>query len=726
MVKSIPSLATRIQEFLALPDYRPLKQHELARALNIQGSQRALFRHTLYDLENQGLIECLRKNRWALPKVARQFVGKLRVHMQGFGFVSPEDSSLEDIFIPEENIGTALDGDKVIVVLTGSRRGTRLTPDQERPVGRIDHIVERRHPHLVGLLKKAASYWYLIPDDPHILHHVRVREFSRQIRQPQENHKAVVILDPWDQAWKPLSGVVTEDLGAFQAPGVDMLSILRSYNVVEDFSEKAINEARNQSPILSDRDMTGRRDLRDLVTFTIDPEDAKDHDDAVSLTRTADGFWLLGVHIADVPHFVAPGSEIDQEALQRGNSVYLVDRAIPMLPRHLTTEICSLKPCADRLTHTVNILLDDHGQIHRSETFVSVIRSSACLNYDQVQTFFDGRSDHGINPIVQHILTDMRILAAVLRKRRMAEGSIDLTMPEVKCVLDKGGKPIRIFKRGASEAYHLIEEFMLVANCVVARTLHQARTPGIYRIHEPPDDTQWMKMQSDLRALGFQVALRSKDSVNRIAREAVNSPREYTVHLAILRNLKRAVYSSKMLEHFGLSFSCYTHFTSPIRRFPDLVVHRLLLSVEAGKPPPYDEEDVRRIAQHCSDTEQTADQAEQDSLDIKRIEFYMEKMARQELGRFDGTIVSMNPKGLIVELSDTLQQGLLPFCSMRDDFYVMSTDRNKAIGRRKRKTWSIGDQITVSIAKVDAARRQIDFSIPTERNSTAQQKSRKK
>ena len=717
MAKFTHSIANRIQEFLAGPTYRPLKQHELAKALNIKGSDRALFRHTLYNLERQGLIACLRKNRWALPDGSRQLVGQLRFHTQGFGFVTPDTRGAEDVFIPAEDIGTALDGDKVVVTLTRSGCQKSSAPGQQRPVGRIERVMERRHSQLVGILKKTAHYWYLIPDNPRIPHNIRVREFSEHIRKPEENHKAVIALDPREQAYKPLSGIVIEDLGLSESPGVDMLSVLRSYKIAEEFSEKATDEAGRHSPALSAADLAGRRDLREFVTFTIDPEDAKDYDDAVSLSRTPDGLWLLGVHIADVPHFVRTGSRIDQEAFQRGNSVYLVDRVIPMLPRHLTTETCSLQPFADRLTHTVNMLMDDDGHVHRSETFLSVIRSSACLNYDQVQSLFDNQPEHGIAPPVQGALADMRRLAAVLRRKRMAEGSIDLTIPEVKCVLDKEGKPTRIFKRGSSEAYRLIEEFMLAANCVVARLLHKARAPTIYRIHEPPDDVQWSKMQADLRALGLRISPRSKDSVNKIARDAAGSPREYTVHLAILRNLKRALYSPKLAEHFGLSFPCYTHFTSPIRRYPDLAVHRILLSIEAGREPPYDALEVRRIAEHSSETERNADQAEQESVDIKRIEFYREKLARGEIGPFDGIVVSEIPKGLIVELSDTLQRGLLSFSSTIDNINDMSQKRIRAIGRRRRKTWTFGERVAVCLARVDMARRQVDF-IQSDKNHT--------
>ncbi len=714
IMKFTPSLANRIQEFLADPKYRPLKQHELARALNIKGADRAAFRRALYDLERRGCVACLRKNRWALPDPSRQVIGFLRVHRHGFGFVTSEDGKTANVFIGEEDIGTALDGDKVVVRLTTAGRRDHPASDSRRLRGKVERVIERRRSRLVGLLKKTAFYWYLIPDNPRIPHNVRIREFSRNIGKPEENHKVVVALDPRDQVHKPLSGVVTEDLGPGDASGVDMLSLLRNYRIEETFSGRAIAEAEQISPALTESDLSGRRDLRDLVAFTIDPEDAKDHDDAVSLGRTKDGLWLLGVHIADVPHFVKRGSSLDQEAMQRGNSVYLVDRAIPMLPRRLTSEICSLQPQTDRLAHTVNVLLDEDGNVRGSETFLSVIRSSARLNYDQVQKLFDREPDHDIPPPVQDVLADMRRLAARLRGLRMAAGSIDLTMPELKCVLDDRGKAVHIYKRGSAEAYHLIEEFMLVANCVVAGMLHKARVPAVYRVHEPPDDVQWMKMQSDLRALGFRLSLHSKDSVNRIAKETAAGPREYIVHLAILRNLKRAVYSSKRIEHFGLSFPCYTHFTSPIRRYADLVVHRILRSVETGQPPPYDAQDVQRIADHTSETERNADQAEQESLDIKRIEYYAAKLARQDRGPFKGTIVSMIPRGLIVEINDTQQQGLLPFFALPDDVYVLSKEGHSAVGRRRRKTWRLGDPVSVCLARVDTTRRLVDFFIPAD------------
>lgn len=724
-MKFTQSVAGRIQEFLADPAYRPMKQHELARALNIKGSERALFRQALYELEREGRVACLRKNRWSLPDGSRQVIGQLRVHAQGFGFVTPEPRESEDIYIPEGDIGTALDGDKVLVLLARKGRGRSSVPGQQRPAGKVERVLERRHGQLVGLLRKTAYYWYVIPDNPRIPQNIRVRDFGRLVPKPADRHKVVVLLDPRDQAFKPLSGVVVEDLGSSEEPGVDMLSVLRSYKVEEDFSEKAIAEAERWSPALSNDDLRARRDLRAHITFTIDPEDAKDHDDAVSLTRTSEGLWLLGVHIADVHHFVPRGSRLDQEAFHRGNSVYLVDRSVPMLPRRLTAEVCSLQPLSDRLTHTVSLLIDDDGRVHRSETFLSVIRSSARLDYDQVQDFFDGRPGRDIPSAVQPVLHDMRRLATALRRKRMAEGSIDLTLPEVKCILDSKGSPVRILKRGAGESYHLIEEFMLAANCVVARLLHKARVPSVYRIHEPPDDAQWLKMQSDLRGLGLRVSPHSKDKLNGIARDAAGTPREYTVHLAILRNLKRAVYSPKMSDHFGLSFPCYAHFTSPIRRYPDLVVHRILCSVEAGEAPPYDAQEVRRVAEHCSETERNADMAEQESVEIKRIEFYKERLDQGDPGPFAGIVVSIIPKGLIVELSDTLQQGLLPFSAMRDDTYVMSAERSRAAGRRRRKVWAIGDPVRVCLARIDSARRLVDFHLPAEESDPHLKKSRR-
>ncbi|MFH0953658.1 MAG: VacB/RNase II family 3'-5' exoribonuclease [Verrucomicrobiota bacterium] len=718
MPESTYSIQKRILSFLQGDRYRPLKQHELARALDVKGSERTLFRHVLFEMERRGEVVRLRKNRWALPDRGRQVTGRLKVHVQGFGFVAPEPPGGEDVFVPEKDMGTALDGDLVIVALEGCllprRRPGSPFPNAVGPAGRVLRVVERRHADLVGLLRRTTYYWYVIPDNPRILRNVRVRDFADSGGSPKEYSKVVVRLDEWASAYQPLSGVLVEDLGPADAPGIDVLSVLRSYRLEVEFPADAAREAERHTPTPPHDEIARRRDHRDLMVVTIDPEDAKDFDDAVSLCRTPEGEWQLGVHIADVPHYVAAGSAVDREAGLRGNSVYLVDRVIPMLPPYLTTKVCSLQPGQDRLTHTVSMRINDEGKVLHSETYLSVIRSGARLNYDQVQAFFDDRADHGMVPTVLQLLSDMRQLARVLRRRRMAAGSIDLILPEIRCVLDAQGRPLEIRKRASNEAYQLIEEFMLAANCVVARLLDSRDIPAIYRIHEPPDDKQWAKMDMDLQALGVTDAPDSRKALNAVARQAKVLPTQYALHLAILRNLKRAVYSSIRQEHFGLAFSCYTHFTSPIRRYPDLIVHRILRAAEERRPAPYSAEDVSRIAQHCSGTEQNADEAEDESVSVKRIEFYRDRLERGETGPYHGLIVSVVPKGLILELSETLQRGLLPLSALRDDTYVVMPQRSGVVGRRHRRKLAVGQTLDVMLAKVDAARRLVDFYLAEE------------
>jgi ribonuclease R len=427
------------------------------------------------------------------------------------------------------------------------------------------------------------------------------------------------------------------------------------------------------------------------------------------LSRTADGHWRLGVHIADVPHYVMPGSRLDEEAFNRGNSVYLVDRAIPMLPPYLTTEVCSLVPHRDRLCHTAEMILSDEGLVLRAETFSSVIHSKARLNYDQVQDFFDGKDGHGVPAEIQEVLARMRPLARALRRHRMAAGAIDLAIPEIKCVLDSDGHPLAVMKRGAKEAYQLIEEFMLSANCVVAARLRDSGGPALYRVHEPPDEEQWAAMEADLKNLGVtdldELRRRVAELVLRFARE----PLSYVLHLAVLRNFKRARYAANLVGHFGLAFPCYTHFTSPVRRYPDLAVHRLLNAIEQRRPGPYSLEDAARIAAHCSATEENADDAETESVELKRIEFYRDLLQGGQTGPFEGIVVSVVPKGLIVELGETLQRGLIPFSSMMDDYYEVVPGKGMARGRRRHAVWSLGRPVRVLITRVDTARRRVDF-----------------
>ncbi|HEY8241728.1 MAG TPA: ribonuclease R [Kiritimatiellia bacterium] len=697
------SLEKRLLDFLSAPSYRPSKQHELARALGLK--KNSDLRAALRELERRGQVVCLRKNRWGVPRPSEQTVGKLSVHPQGFGFVTREGVTGPDVFIERGCLGPALHGDRVTVALKGR-------PGKDGKVeGRVTGVVERGRSSVVGLLKNERHGWYIVPDNPRLQHNVTITEFAPSVSKPHDGHKVVVALDPWIEGAQQISGRVVEDLGEADAPGVDVLSIMRDRDIVAEFDDKVIAEAKRQAPLLTPSDLEGRRDLRQEPVATIDPEDAKDFDDAVSLVALGKNHWRLDVHIADVSHYVRTGTEVDREARRRGNSIYMVDRFVPMLPHYLTGEVCSLKPNIDRLAHTVRLELDDAGEVLKTESFPSVIHSKARLNYDQVQAFMEGGDGAAIPAQLHGMVRDMDKLARRLRKRRAKNGSIELAMPEVKCVLDDQGRPVRIFKRGSDDAYHLIEEFMLLANCAVAEILHGRECPALYRIHPPPSEEQWAQIVADLQNLGIREAPETREDLNRIAGSLSGTPLEYAGNLAILRNLKRASYSNELEEHFGLAFEKYAHFTSPIRRYPDLIVHRQLKAVEANRPRPYSEEDLAGLGAHCSQAERNAADAEEESLKIKRLEYYAAQLERREIGPYQALVVDVIGRGLIVEVIETLQRGLVAFAGMSDDFYSADPARRRATGRSRKNIIRVGQVFDVELARVDMTRRQVDFRI---------------
>ncbi len=745
MVQFEASLENVIAKFVADKHYQPMKQHELARALSLtHRDQRASLRHTLRKMEQDGRLVRLRKNRWAQAGQGQLIKGVISVTPKGFGIVTTPAPENAEIFIPKHDVRQALHGDTVMVRVSrvhddgerghGRKRRRREQadqPQQERLEGRITRILDRFYKRIPGLLRKSPYYWYVIPHNPRILQDIQVHAFADHLGEPCQDHKVVVELDPVRDGGAfgvMLKGVVVEDLGPADDPEVEMLCVLRDHQVVEDFPEVCEKEARAFPKNPSAIDLEGRRDLRDRIAFTIDPDDAKDYDDAVSLERLEDGGWRLGVHIADVPHYVKPNSKLDHEAERRGNSVYLIDRCISMLPRYLTSEVCSLLPHVPRLTHSVDMILDQDGNITDHNTFSSVIESAARLTYKQVQQLFDGQPDHGIPPPVRDVILPLRKLVCCLRKQRIANGSLDIAMPEVTCRLDTHGRTTAIVKRTETEAYQLIEECMLMANQTVARAITARNWPNIYRIHDEPSEEQWLNMGEMLHALGIGLMPSSRVDINKVMHKNIQPALAYTANLAVLRNMKRALYSPRRAEHFGLAFTHYSHFTSPIRRYPDLVVHRILNALETRHTPPYSNEDLARIATHCSKTEYEADQAEQDSVAAKRLDYYERLLHQDECGPYDAVVVNILKKGLLIELLDTLQQGLVPFASMLDDHYTADESGTFAMGRRRRKRITIGDEIKVLLSRVDPVRKHVDFELAddykTGKNTRKKQKDR--
>lgn len=689
-----------------------MRQHQLARALGLDTGQRRELRRVLRELEAEGRVLRLRKNRWALPDRGQVVVGRLRVHSSGFGFVTSEIASEPDVYVGRGAMATALDGDTVQVRVVGkvSRRGRRGPDDPIRREGRVVSVVRRERTRIVGLLRRESYYAYIIPDDPRVRQNIRVIEKS-EAGGPQSGRKVVVTLDDWTDPSALPQGVITEDLGPADAPGVDMICVLREHGLEETFPAAANAEAEAFPEDPGPEDVAGRRDLRDLLTFTIDPEDARDYDDAVSLRALGADTWELGVHIADVSHYVRPGTGLDAEARLRGNSAYLVDRVVTMLPPYLTSNVCSLAPGRDRLTHTVLLRLNAAGEVLNAESFPSFIHSSARLDYNRVQRFFDGAPSVDIAPGVRDALQAMRRLAATLRRQRLDRGALDLAVPEVRCDLDVKGRPVALYRRGSDEAYHLIEEFMLLANRTVAGILSEAECPALYRIHEAPDAGQWENMDGELARFGYGLTATDQHGLNELFGQLGDTAADYVVTRAVLTNLKRAVYSSSLKPHFGLAFERYTHFTSPIRRYPDLAVHRVLKALGRGGPPPHEHDEMPEIAEHCTATERNAEEAERKSLDIKRLQFLQQRLRNRETGPYRGVILGLRDRGLWVEMTDVLQQGLVPFAALTDDHYEKLPDGSAAVGRRHGTEWRPGMEVTLELTRVDEARRLVDFRL---------------
>lgn len=705
----------RLRELLATPTYRPLRQHELAAALHLHRDEKPLLRRVLRELERQGRIICLRKNRWALPSPVRQNRALLRGLLSGGALAFPLEPPGEEYFIDRESLAGAIDGDRVLLEPVRRRGPVRGEPG--RAPARVIRVLEREGRPVAGTLMKGRGYWDLIPDNPRVSTNVQVTGFLRSVGEPKLHHKLVVHLDDWKGPGSALTGQAVEDLGPADAAGVALLSLMRNHGLDERFEVQVSQEAKQHAPQIDPQALLGREDLRDWITFTIDPDDARDFDDAISLRRRDDGTWEAGIHIADVAHFVPMESEIDREARRRGNSVYLVGGFVPMLPPYLTSDVCSLRPQMDRLTHSVILILDAQGRVQNRRTCRSVIHSAARLDYDQVQRFMDvGEATH-IPDHVQAVLRDMIPLARVVRNRRMQAGSIDLAMPEVKCELNAEGRAVGFHRRGAPEAYHLIEEFMLLANVAVAEIISGKRVPAMYRIHESPSDEQWARMAQDLEQLGWSREPANPADINTLCREVAGTAMEYPVNLAVLRNLKRALYSDALVEHFGLGFPKYTHFTSPIRRYPDLVIHRILCALEQNQRPPYTHEAMRAIAQHCSATERTADDAESESLQEQRIAYYAAQLAEGHLGPHQALITGVVTRGLLVELNDSMQRGLIPLIALPHDGYDVDPQQGRIKGRHQREAFRVGTLVEVELMKVDEGRRMVDFRLVNVRST---------
>jgi len=727
---------TKIREqilaLLSRKDYRPLNKIEIANKLGVSGRARVALRGTLRDLERAGEIARIRKDRYVLPAEADLVTGKLSLHPVGYGFLTSEKPGEPDVFIAAENVGTAMHRDRVVARISLEPPAGRIKGRRE---GRVIRILERAHDTLVGTLQQSRNFYYVVPDDPRFVHDIYVRpvaavqEDRRSETEPTVGDKVVVRLDDWQSRHVNPEGEIIEVLGPASAPGVDVLSIIRKYHLPTEFPSDVLEQAERIPERVEAQQIAGREDLRNQFIVTIDPDDARDFDDAINVEKLANGGWQLGVHIADVAAYVEPGSALDREARRRGNSVYLPDRVIPMLPERLSNGVCSLKPEVDRLSHSVFIQFDKRGVAKSARFARSVIRSAHRLTYKEAHAILGSPPRDRLGERF-HLAWE---LAALLRRKRFEHGALELDFPEVKVWVDAHGKPVRLERVENDESHQLIEEFMLAANEAVARELKKRAIPTVYRVHENPDPEKLGEYREFVLGFGYKVGdLTHRAELQRLLAEVSGKPEEQALKVGLLKSLKRARYDPQPLGHYGLAKTNYLHFTSPIRRYADLVVHRALGRTRSPSAPdgpavrPYHMAEITSIAEHISTTERNAADAEIDATQMKKLEFFQQQLAGRKPQIFSATVVDVRNYGLMVELPDALITGLIHVSSLTDDFYVFEPARRQLIGRRSRKRFSVGDRLSVFVARVDVFKRQVDFAIAaaTERSKASRRSKR--
>lgn len=685
--------------------YKPMLKEELAEVFEIGRKELKVFYKVINSMEKEGIIVKTRSDRYGLPEKMNLVVGILDGTEKKFGFVVPEEKGEEDIFIPADSINGALNGDKVIV------RITRKKDEDKREEGEIIRILERANKEIVGTFEDNKNFGFVVPDDRRI--NVDIFIPKAYINGAKTNQKVVVEVLSWGDYRRSPEGKITEILGYTGEKGTDILSIIKQYKLPEEFPNNVISQAQAIPQEIEEREIERRLDLREKNIFTIDGEDAKDFDDAVSVEKMNNGNFLLGVHIADVTHYVKENSPLDKEALKRGTSVYLIDRVIPMLPLELSNGICSLNPNVDRLTLSVFMEIDNNGNIVDHKIQESVIRSKKRLVYDDISDLLEKGEDHIVREYkdIYEDLKNMEKLCYILRDKRELRGSIDFDFPETKIILDGDGKPVDIKKDDRRIANRIIEEFMLACNETVAEDMTWADIPFVYRIHENPDSEKIGDFNKFIHNFGYNLKGNQEihpKELQELLKKIEGKKEEALISNLMLRSLKKARYSNKAEGHFGLAAKYYCHFTSPIRRYPDLQIHRIIKSYINGRLTPdkiqYLEKRLPMVADQSSGMEKIADEAERDVDDLKKAEY----MSKRIGSVYEGMVSSLTHFGMFVQLDNTIE-GLIHFSNMVDDYYYFDDDKYCIVGERTHKIYRIGDMVKIKVIGADVVRRSVDF-----------------
>jgi ribonuclease R len=694
-------------DFMQNKDYNPLKIKELSIILQVPNKERMILEQALNELIDEGKVIKTKRGKYAIPESLNMVIGKFQGNAKGYGFLILDEADAKDIFIPSEGLNGAMHKDRVLCKIT------KPAINGKRAEGEVVQIIERGSDKIVGTYEQSKFFGFVIPDD---------KNFAKDIFIPKGDnlgavtgHKVVVKITDWGKDRRNPEGEVIEILGHINDPKTDILAIIRQFDMSTDFPEEVMEQINSVPEEVEEEASKNREDLRSIRMVTIDGEDAKDLDDAISLEKLPNGLYRLGVHIADVTHYVKENTPLDNEALNRATSVYLVDRVIPMLPHKLSNGICSLNAGVDRLALSCIMDIDKNGivQAHRiSETLINIDERMTYTNVkkilvDQDTELMDKYKDY-IN-----FFKLMEELCIILGNKRDKRGAIDFDFEEAKIILDKEGHPIdiRVYERNI--ATRIIEEFMLVCNETIAEDYFWQGTPFIYRSHQDPDPEKILKLSTFIHNFGYRIKgatnIHPKD-LQKILSDIEGKPEEHVISRLLLRSMQQARYTSNNDGHFGLAAKYYCHFTSPIRRYPDLQIHRIIKANLNGKLNEKYQGSLKKkmpdVAKHCSIRERTAEEAERQTEQLKKVEYMKDKIGEV----YDGIISGITSWGMYVELPNTVE-GLVHVTEMDDDYYIFDEQHYLFIGERRKKIYRLGDQVKVKLIKADTIQRTIDFSL---------------
>ena len=690
-----------ILDFISDDLYVPMKIKEIAIVLQIPREQRDELKEVLDALVEEGKISLSKRGKYSKGH-AVHLKGTFQANARGFGFVTPEDGS-EDVFIPEDNISGAFQGDEVEYIITAA-------PSGRRKEGKIVRILSHSVVHVVGLYEKSKSFGFVRPDNQRYLKDIYIPSGTE--RGAMTGPKVVVELTSYGGEHMKPEGKVVEIIGHVNDPGTDILSVVMDSGIPTEFPEKVLNQAVRVGKPVSEADCAGRKDLRDWLMVTIDGEDAKDLDDAVSL-KEEEGRYVLGVHIADVTNYVQENSALDREAFERGTSVYLADRVIPMLPHRLSNGICSLNAGEDRLALSCIMTFDSSGDMIDHEIAETVLNVNRRMSYNGVAAILAGDTQDLEDEKIISMIQSMKKLSDILRERRGRRGSIDFDFPETKVILDEEGRPVDIKPYERNDATKIIEDFMLMANETVAEEYYWRELPFLYRTHEVPDEEKIRQLSTFINNFGYHIHVRNEvrpKEIQKLLERVDGTPEEALISRLALRSMKQARYTTENTGHFGLAAKYYTHFTSPIRRYPDLQIHRIIKENLRGRLNEdriaHYEEILPKVAAQCSDRERRAEEAEREVVRMKKAEYMYSHIGEE----YDGVISGVTKWGVYVELPNTVE-GLVHVADMRDDHYEFSEQTYELTGQHTGKSYKLGQPVRVCVTDADKLQRTVNFEI---------------